>query len=64
MDRYSADAVAIHFVATFRDRLPAFEARQRPADEAAVTVGVRPSRRIGPALMLWTDMQRRLSPIN
>jgi hypothetical protein len=63
MDGYSADAVAIHFVTTFRNQLPAFEARQRPAGEAAVTVGVRPSRRIGPARMLWTDLRRRLSPI-
>jgi hypothetical protein len=63
MDGYSEDAVAVHFVATHRDQLTAYEGCKRPLAEEAVLVGVRPSRRIGPVRMFWTDLWRRLSPI-
>lgn len=62
MAGYSADAVAIHFVATHRNRLAEYVPRQRPTDEQPARVAVSPARRTGPVGMLWTDLRRRLSP--
>jgi hypothetical protein len=63
MRGYSADAVAIHFVATYRDRLPEYAARQRLRNEAPIRVPVRPARLVTPVGMFWTDLWRRLLPV-
>jgi hypothetical protein len=62
MAGYSADTVAIHFVATHRGRLPEYAARQRPSDEPPVSAAVRPARTVSAAGLLWDDVRRRLAP--
>jgi hypothetical protein len=64
MAGYSADAVAIHFVTTYRGRLREYAGRRRSAEDPPVRIDVRPAQRIGPAGMFWTDLRRRCSPAN
>lgn len=60
MGRYSSNAVAIHFVATYRGLLPEYLSRQRPMDEAAVATSAAPASRVGPVGMMISDILRRL----
>jgi hypothetical protein len=59
MSRYSHDAVAIHFVSTFRSFLPRYERRGLPRTEPPVTIASRPARCIGPLDQLVSDVRSR-----
>lgn len=57
---YSCDAVAIHFVSTYRSHLSDYTARGLPLTDPPVIVGSRPARCIGPLDQFVSDVQARL----
>ncbi len=61
MSGYSSDAVAIHFVATHRGKLPQYVSMQSAVVEGAVKPIAHSARRVSPFGMLWTDLGRRIA---
>jgi hypothetical protein len=61
MASFTSDAVAVHFVSTYRFHLPEYAGRAWSPTAVPVRVASRPARRVGPIVQFIADSRGRLS---